>query len=236
MVFLLDFRVTARIIHIVRDLIDHHYRHRDYSIVGRLPRQRRSTGETPRRTRILGRMKAVEKLLIAQGCRRIVYAAHSQGSVLVFEHLRVTAFEANGVGPTRAVVTFGSPLLHIYSQYFHAYDHLEPRLLPIAAGLHSWTNMYRLDDPIGAAISTGTGPIREIAMKRGVAGTRFGGHTQYYAERAVAKQVLLAAGIAGGCGRATDAVRGATTISANDNTPVVDAIQEAPASLTHDVS
>ena len=81
-------QVHARIVHVVRDLVDHHYRHRRLSVATLLPRERRSRGPHPRRTRILGRMEAVERLLLEEGCTSIVYAAHSQGSVIVYEHLR----------------------------------------------------------------------------------------------------------------------------------------------------
>lgn len=178
----LDSPTAVNFIHIARDLIDHQYRPKGsytYRLLP-LPPDGRPAPDYPRRERLLSRVDLV--LNRFKGCDAIVFVAHSQGTIIVFEHLKRALNDADK--RRTSVVTFGSPLSHLYEHYFHAYAHISETLSTLQHRGVSWTNLYRVDDPIGNRIGGPRSPIKNELMKKK------GGHTGYWSEGEVAKAIL----------------------------------------------
>ncbi|MEQ1651559.1 MAG: CoA transferase [Hyphomicrobium sp.] len=170
-------------LHIGRDLVDHQY-YRDPAwgsvklqaalsqFVHKVTRGRwgeatpaPATGPQSRnyrrRVRIQRRLESlIDDVIRTNGIDRLVFLAHSQGTVILSDYL----IDHNGlVGPAHHardslkgveridVLTMGSPLKHIYEHYYGDY---EP---PYEGGrtldVDSWINMWRVDDPIGQDIN-----------------------------------------------------------------------------------
>ena len=82
------------------------------------------------------------------------------------------------------VVTLGSPISHLYEHYFEDYrvsdrdDGWQPR------NLASWTNMWRIDDPIAGPVSVGSkGIVCNIPLEPG-------GHRDYWREPEVCDLII----------------------------------------------
>lgn len=174
-------------VHIARDLIDHQYGPQRGRVLGiRRDRRLSYAARWPRRERIRVRL---ERLLAALAKRhnydRVVFLAHSQGSVVIFDYLR----EAGKIaGPTLApdktdIITFGSPLGHIYQHYFQEYAGLAPELERMCRRTNRWINLYRIDDYIGVWIGSPGGAIDNRAMDPG-------GHIDYWHEEKLAAAIL----------------------------------------------
>jgi hypothetical protein len=178
----IDTKTSVNFIHIARDLIDHHYRPRLSFVHFLLPIEHRNALRYPRRQRLLSRVESAVKFLEEEGCRAILFVAHSQGSIIVFEYLKNLRSAAEGSAHTRAVVTFGAPLDHLYAHYFHDYANVGETLGRLQRCVASWTNLHRIDDPIGNSIVGSDGWMTDIAMGKG-------GHTNYWKETAVAQVI-----------------------------------------------
>src|SRR6185295_14817114 len=168
----IDTKTSVNFIHIARDLIDHHYKPRSSFVYWLLPAKHRTAPKYLRRQRLLSRLDAAVTFLEAKGCHAIVFVAHSQGSIIVYEYLK-NLVAAEGSAHRRAVVTFGAPLDHLYAHYFHDYANVGETLIRLERCVASWINLHRIDDPIGNSIGDCQGWIDDIAMGKG-------GHINYW--------------------------------------------------------
>ncbi len=124
----------------------------------------------------------LESFVKTQGYDGVIFLAHSQGSVLVYDYLRdngPTYSELGDAAP--ALLTFGSPLGTIYQKYFHEYAASQPVPHGFAARLKCWINLYRVDDYIGGRVIAPSG----LRVDNHVMGP--GGHTGYWTEPDVAE-------------------------------------------------
>ena len=197
--------VSNGVVHIGRDLVDHQYDPDPDALGMRLMRLSRNEKvaakgeEKPyrRRTRIQLRLYAlINEVIAAQHVDRLIFVAHSQGTVILHDYLidhdnllpqTQGANELPCAGPVD-VVTLGSPLKHIYSHYFRDYDlpkPVEEGKLPLAKKVNSWTNMWRVGDPIGQDVELVTSPMH-IENK----GIGRGGHTMYWKENRVCEKIV----------------------------------------------
>lgn len=180
----LDTRGFVNVIHIARDLIDHHYEPRQSFVSFFYPKLRGNT-RYPRRKRLLLRVDKALEFLVEDGCDAMVFAAHSQGTVIVFEYLNQRGNKPHFDAARAAVVTFGSPLDHLYAHYFQDYAKLPAMLAAQRRHVTSWTNLYRIDDPIGNRVVDAEQFVVNVPMERG-------GHTNYWIEKPVADAILRA--------------------------------------------
>ncbi|MEO0798085.1 MAG: CoA transferase [Pseudomonadota bacterium] len=192
-------------VHIGRDLIDHQYdpnphasRHRGPALAAVdtvLPGQtevvqRAKPVRFRRRQRIQRRLESLFDDVIAhQGVDRLIIVAHSQGSVIAHDYLvnqdDLSAWDDNTKRLFKRVtaldlVTVGSPLKHLYRYYFDDYDRSEmaaPETERLISRLRSWTNLWRVDDPIGRDVDLHP-VIQNIGLPPG-------GHLDYWREEAV---------------------------------------------------
>ena len=108
---------------------------------------------------------------------RLVFLAHSQGTIIIHDSLRAVAGTNKLAGPRDIhVLTLASPLTHLYQHYFEEYRQaaMAPSWLP--RNLVSWSNIWRIDDPIADAVRLAGPP----AIAHGVLG--LGGHVDYWRE------------------------------------------------------
>ncbi len=176
-------------LHIARDLIDHQF--------GPYERASRSAlkahvlpleEQFPRRARIQRRLQTLlENIVQREQLDGVVFVAHSQGSVVVYDFLLQAApgYEKLA-GAKPAVVTCGSPLSHIYREYFCEYNDLHSELEQLQGDLRGWHNVYRLDDYIGTHLGTNEAPT--VINKALPAG----GHADYWKEPALVRIVCEA--------------------------------------------
>ena len=178
--------LSASILHIFRDVVDHQYRPRFDSLKFIMPKTIRTKNRWPRRARIQERMNVlVERLVRESAFDRVVFLAHSQGSIVLYEYLLAGEDNEDLAGTSRIdVVTVGSPLTHIFQYYFDEYGRAHPSPADLNPKLASWTNLWRLDDPIGNAVQiVGGGFVRNIELG-------LGGHIDYWRDPAVCKTIL----------------------------------------------
>lgn len=184
-------------VHIGRDLVDHQYNPNPRSLEARLGAKEgastaSNTSPRPagfrRRRRIQARLEAlIQDVIVGKKFDRLIFFGHSQGTVIIHDYL----FNHGGfVRPEHYdhlkeigqidVLTIGSPLTHIYRYYFHDYDRApgEPDYpAPLLGKIKSWSNMWRVDDPIGQNVDY----LDSIAN----VGLAPGGHTYYWRENPV---------------------------------------------------
>jgi hypothetical protein len=181
--FLLGHR-TTNFIHIARDLLDHHYVPSLETAYYFFPSYFRPKARNPRRRRIQARLlemlrQRVEKMPYTG----IVFVAHSQGSVVVFDYLARDEDPVELGGAKIGLVTFGSPIGHIYEKYFHEYRETRDKIARVEARLEGWTNLTRVDDYIGGNIASD----RATKISNVVLGC--GGHTGYWEVKDIALAV-----------------------------------------------
>jgi hypothetical protein len=172
----------ANVVSVARDLIDHHYMPRLEMATYFFPSVFRSRHKRPRRDRIQGRLKLVlEHFVQNQRYDGVVFLAHSQGSVIVYDYLRDNGPAYTALGDAApALLTFGSPLGSVYQKYFREYASSKAVPIGVAARLKCWINLYRVDDYIGGPIKPPSG-LRVDNHAMGL-----GGHTGYWTEADVA--------------------------------------------------
>ena len=178
--------VSASIIHIFRDIVDHQYYPRFDSLKFIMPKAIRTKSRWPRRARVQERLNVlVEQLVRGRGFDRIVMVAHSQGSVILYEYLQSQEDNEDFAGMQRLdVVTVGSPLTHLYQYYFDEYGRAHPTPQAMNPLLASWTNLWRLDDPIGNKVNIVVGGfVQNIELG-------LGGHVDYWREDRVCDAIL----------------------------------------------
>ena len=175
---------VSNVVHIARDLIDHHYLPRLETAAYFFPSVYRARKKRPRRERIQNRLKLVlENTVKPREYDRVIFVAHSQGSVVVYDYLHDGGSslypELGGAAPS--LLTFGSPLGSLYQKYFYEYAASQTVTPELASRLKCWINLYRVDDYIGGRITPPSGlRIDNYVMGRG-------GHTNYWTEREVAE-------------------------------------------------
>ena len=177
MPFLAGHRIS-NIVHIARDLIDHHYVPRIESATYFFPWQFRARHTRPRRALIQRRLLTLlEQRVMTEKFDVVIFAAHSQGSVVAFDYMRDHLAGHGALGGARPqFMSFGSPLGHIYQKYFYEYVPDGPAWLDVAERVEHWINLYRVDDPIGGVIAVPEGgDIDNVVMP-------MGGHMGYWNE------------------------------------------------------
>lgn len=190
------------LVHIARDLVDHQYRV-EPAKKNTPPPPQQATGwrwlnwtsrlnltEFPRRHRIAARLDRIMSTCFApEGLDRLVIVAHSQGTVIAFDYLRASGHsELLSNAREVRVVTLGSPLSHLYAEYFEEYRRPLARE-ELCGNVTRWVNMWRIDDPIGNKVEVvADGFIKNVVLPRG-------GHVNYWKEPQV--QEAIAAAIAG---------------------------------------
>lgn len=210
-------------VHIGRDLVDHQYNPNPRSIEGRLGSKDKNAtatsglGHRPagfrRRRRIQARLEALmQDVIVGKTFDRLIFFGHSQGSVIIHDYLfnhggfiRGEHYQAlNELGQID-VLTIGSPLTHIYRYYFRDYDRPAEQEFPapLIGKMKSWTNMWRVDDPIGQNVDY----LDSIAN----VGIGPGGHTYYWRENPVCAKLWS---IINNAHAANDAKREATAAAA----------------------
>ncbi|MBY0227725.1 MAG: hypothetical protein K2W96_00455 [Gemmataceae bacterium] len=116
---------------------------------------------------------------------RVLLVGHSQGTVYAYDLLR----EASPVslkGVFLALVTMGSPLEHLYREYFPR--QYPPNADPTLGGkVALWLNLHHWDDYVGTT-------VREAGNAELAVG---GGHLRYWVQREVAGRVLSIIGRGG---------------------------------------
>lgn len=177
---------ASGVLHILRDLVDHQYSPRFTFSQHLLPVAAIKEGEHPRRARVEARLEVLLRQVVArERFDRVIFVAHSQGSVILYDYL-TTRHEKNALGDVGRidVLTLGSPLSYLYQHYFPRYADAisDPRALN--PQLRSWTNMWRVDDPIGNRIDIVRGDFVHNEPLRP------GGHVDYWRDPAVADAIL----------------------------------------------
>jgi hypothetical protein len=190
LLYLIVFRAVQNgvrgMVHIVRDLVDHQYTPEFRFSRFMLANNRYDQGRYPRRERIQERLDTLVKSVVSdEKCDHLIFLAHSQGTVILFDYLRSARDDATLARIGRIdVVTLGSPLGHLYGYYFPLYDASVATAGELNPKLASWTNMWRVDDPIGNSV--------DVVADGFVVNKRLppGGHVNYWKEPQVIGAVL----------------------------------------------
>jgi hypothetical protein len=174
-VFLIDRENWLAVLHILNDIVGHFFRHRlRLSELWREPPPEMNWNSNyiegfviemklEKRFRLV-----LEELLRPKRVGRLTVIAHSQGTVIAFHCLCDPAIRklVHNAGVSRVeFVTMGSPLSHLYQQYFPyrypplyrqdgKFDTISWR--EFEHFVDSWLNLYRVDDFIGTEIAGGT--------------------------------------------------------------------------------
>jgi hypothetical protein len=130
------------------------------------------------RDQINGRFVTVlNQLVAAEDPDEVIIISHSQGTIVAYEAIRDGVLEGSGVRNCK-LITMGSPLWHVYKQYFPSRVDLLPTDIE---GLDSWDNIYRVDDYVGTSIGdvNGDWPLNHPVPE--------GGHLGYWSDAEVRK-------------------------------------------------
>lgn len=179
-------KASAGVLHVARDVVDHQYAPRYVVAKFRLPTWLQQRGTHPRRERIHKRLEAlIEGIMAVEKFDRLVFLTHSQGTVIAHDYLRSVRDKKMPASIKRIdVITLASPLSHIYQHYFRTYEMQTGSAAALNPKLASWTNMWRIDDPIGGRVDIVEGDfIRNEPMRRG-------GHVNYWREERVCEVIL----------------------------------------------
>ncbi len=147
-----------------------------------------------RRQRIQRRLEAlIDEVIAGEKSDRLIFAAHSQGTVIMYDYLTNhdglislshSAVYTDPITTSIDVLTLGSPLKHIYRYYYPGYDEPGTHQVehpPLMSKVRSWTNMFRIDDPIGQDVDLHDGIVN--------IGIGPGGHTDYWKEHVVCQKI-----------------------------------------------
>lgn len=130
-----------------------------------------SASRYAQRERILGRFRLVHDHLARQmDYDRLIVVAHSQGTVIAAQSLALNDLPDR----PRYLLTMGSPLTHIYGQYFAKGFGLDP----LSGRLARWINIYRCDDFVGTRVRAPGDMVENLRV-------RPNGHTGYWTDRNV---------------------------------------------------
>lgn len=191
------------VLHIGRDLVDHQYDRSPRSlamlVAGGMSSLEKPTGPRKRyrrRARIQRRLEAlIDEVIARQNVDRLIFVAHSQGTVIMrdylLDHDQLIAdrrHQAARIADVQRidVVTLGSPLTHLYKYYFSDDGQVENDGRQGAKQIEkvrSWTNIWRVDDPIGQCVD----PLPKLPVAN--RGIRPGGHTGYWQEAEVCETI-----------------------------------------------
>jgi hypothetical protein len=182
-------------VHIARDLIDYQFRVHasdaspsdtptgllDLRNVGR--RLLQLDKHRKRRRHMLLRLSdVVDHLLQENQLDQVILVAHSQGTVIVFDYLDKASLRS--LRPS--ILTFGSPLAHLYGHYYPEYADLANKLSQYQNVIDRWFNLYRIDDYVGRRIDAPDDFIVNCPIEPG-------GHTNYWPETLVAQALIALA-------------------------------------------
>lgn len=172
--------VITNVVHIARDLIDHHFRPEIETGAQFLPRFFKFKARQPRRERIDNRLiKIIEERVNKWNCDDVIFVAHSQGSVIAYDYLIFREAKQSRLGKASLqFLTFGSPLGTLYQTYFDEYVSKAPVPFEIAVRLKRWINIYRVDDYIGGRIEAPPG----LVISNRIAPPGVHVHTDYWSE------------------------------------------------------
>ena len=190
-------------VHIGRDLVDHQYFTLPNTLKARIARDEKpqvaqeDAGRNRlyrRRVRVQRRLEAlIDQVIARQEVDRLIFVAHSQGSVILRDYLanqdrlvRHDHLTTDALFDVKRIdlVTLGSPLLHIYKYYFHDYSgklQADPDNLKLVHKVNTWTNMWRVDDPIGQEIDS-LPTVDNVGLPPG-------GHQDYWSEDKVCAKI-----------------------------------------------
>ncbi|MEO1720065.1 MAG: hypothetical protein AAFR23_07535, partial [Pseudomonadota bacterium] len=187
--------ISNGFVHVGRDLVDHQYNPDRVRVARRIrplnARARRSIRESAprfqRRHRVQSRLEELIDNVVARNeVDRLIFVAHSQGTVITHDYLINHDNLSDARPRTQAlfrslsaidIITVGSPLKHLYRYYFSDYDQIAETTdqdRHLMARISSWTNLYRVDDPIGGPVDLRDG-ITNIGLPPG-------GHVDYWRE------------------------------------------------------
>ncbi|WP_300012558.1 hypothetical protein [uncultured Roseobacter sp.] len=156
----------------------------------------------PQRARIEARFsRVVSYMLETENPQHLTIFAHSQGTVVATRNLRKDQAAKTGlmkkikkITGEKHLITMGAPVTHIYLQYFSAsFGITRADILPD----FKWHNIYRKDDFVGTTIDFLHDPAlpdqNDNDPETGVDNqpVGFGGHTGYFTDRLVWRQLLL---------------------------------------------
>ncbi len=178
-------KASSGVVHVARDIVDHQFTPRFAVARGMLPGVR-PRGTYPRRERIQKRLDALMEGLVAQEpFNRLVFVTHSQGTVIMHDYLRSVRDDRSLSHIKRIdVVTLASPLSHIYQHFFRAYEVQSGTAAALNPKLATWTNLWRIDDPIGGRVDIVLdGFVRNEPLPKG-------GHLNYWRENRVCDVIL----------------------------------------------
>lgn len=108
--------------------------------------------------------------------QELLIVAHSQGTVIVLDQLVAGLWERElrGYFSSVTILTFGSPITHLYQNYFPS--QYPPRDGTLSYGVprtdFRWCNVYRVDDFVGTELA-GQGVEEQVAGE-------MGGHGRYW--------------------------------------------------------
>lgn len=142
----------------------------------------------PVRERISQRFNTLINHLLSVGDKpNLVIIAHSQGTVITLDALKSQVWVDDIMKRVQSltVITFGSPITHIYQQYFPSQY---PKLAQVDTIVKlseddrfRWINVYRIDDFVGTyienSIKGADGKVKPFPVNIPI-GT--GGHTNYW--------------------------------------------------------
>lgn len=173
----------------VRQLTDHFFRPRQSFAWWLRPSQRAARSSLPRREILQSRLnRVIAEVLPADNAPldTLIFVAHSQGTVVLLEHFKSLSQLPSGPGPKPHIVTLGSPIGQVYQKYAFEYAALADELRHVRPHVASWTNMYRVNDPIGGPIAcTDADFIRNIRKPVGEVS-----HTDYWRDEDVCKVII----------------------------------------------
>lgn len=155
----------------------------------------------PQRARIEARFsRVVNYMLDTENPDDLTIFAHSQGTVVATRNLRKDRAKKTGlmakindISGEKCLITMGSPVTHIYLQYFYAsFGITRPDILPN----FEWYNIYREDDFVGTTIDflhdpnlpTQNSDNPETDVDNRPVG--FGGHSGYFTDYLVWEELF----------------------------------------------
>jgi hypothetical protein len=174
--------IARNILHILQDIVVHFA---DPSAERVFVWTDRRKPRYPVRHRIANRLRDVIELVLSESpCpTQLLILAHSQGTIIALEELRKESWKSR-LAPLQSVtlLTFGSPLTNLYEEYFPLVygDPTHDRWRFMNKTIHTWINIYRVDDYVGTSIKSSLPDWpTNLAFPPG---RRLRGHTRYWEE------------------------------------------------------